>query len=373
LALLSDDEILFLMNETTRAREIHKLHSDISSLHSDVSSLNSDVTALNEQIYKLIHSKSWKITEPLRYVVNKLHSINSIAQQKLKKYDRLFEKGSTFNGNIVYKTNFISHGGNKICIFSHFDKNNIIDEYVVLYLKELRANQCDIVFVSTADGLDTNELAKISSICSQIIIKENIGYDFGAWSHGINACNTILNKYNKLILCNDSVYAPLFKFDAMFEKMDKSNLDAWSITDSHEISYHMQSYFLVFNKKIINNGDFLKLWKSYIVYKNKRNIIEKYEIGLSRLLKKKGFSIGAYCESKKITDKASNITHKYWKELIVKYSCPTIKVELLRDNPTNTNIENIEDIIKKNTDFEYELILNHLRRVSIKKDLQVYE
>ena len=248
LAMFGESEILFLMSETTKARDINKLNSDINKLNSDINKLNSDVNSLKDTIFKIINSKSWKITKPLRYVINKLRSIRQITKNKL-----IFEKGSTFNGNIVYKTNFISNGGDKICIFSHFDKDNKVDNYVVAYLRELKTNQCDIVFVSTAEGLDKNELSKISSLCSQIIIKENIGYDFGSWSHGINECNDILNKYNKLIICNDSVYAPLFKFDTMFDKMNLSNLDAWSITDSHEISYHMQSYFIVFNKKIVNN------------------------------------------------------------------------------------------------------------------------
>jgi len=277
-----------------------------------------------------------------------------------------FEVASKENGKTIHHFHFNKREKESICIFSHFDKENMIDDYVVYYLHRLLEQGFDIVFVSTSEKLTMQEVEKISPYCCDVIVKENIGYDFGAWQTGICYLDDELDSYQSLLLCNDSVYAPLYPLDEMFENM-QGKYDFWGITDSHEIYHHLQSYFMVFDQKVFRKKLFKDIWQKYKIYHIKRNIILQYEIGISRKLLGAGFTMGAYCPFSKLgARKMKNASHYHWKELIEKHRCPILKVELLRDNPRKIDIYDWDLVIKACCDYDTDLIKNHLDRVQKK-------
>jgi len=274
-----------------------------------------------------------------------------------------FERASSNNGEILEIDHIRYKQREKLCIFSHFDKDDLIDRYVVYYIESLYNEEFDIIFVSTSTNLLKSERKKIEPFCKDIIIKENIGYDFGAWATAINYFQDELNLYKQLLLCNDSVYAPLFSLNKIFNDMN-GKYDFWGITDSYEIDYHIQSYFMVFDNKILKDKYFQDIWKNYKVFRKKRNIILNYELGLSRILLENNFTIGAYIPYKDIDTKIiKNPTQYHWKELIHEFRSPILKIELLRDNPKNIDIANWEDYIEQKTDYDTTMIKTHLKRV----------
>ncbi len=277
------------------------------------------------------------------------------------------ENAGNFNGKILQQYSLCTKEKENICIFSHFDKDGIIDDYVICYLQEIQTIGFDIVFISTCESLLQNEIEKIKSYCRDILVKENIGYDFGAWKTGIDYLTNELDKYESLLLCNDSVYAPLFPLNEMFQKM-QGKYDFWGITDSYEMQHHLQSYFMVFDKKIFSCTIFQNIWKTYKIYQIKRNIILRYEIGLSQKLLKNGYHMGVYCAYNKLnSSKICNALHCCWKELIEKFRCPILKIEILRDNPKNIDISEWKDVINTKTDYDVELIKQHLSRIKRQK------
>lgn len=271
-----------------------------------------------------------------------------------------FDKGNIYQDKILLSDVNSETTKNVLIIFSHYDKDNVIDDYVVHYLTELKKLECDILFVSTSEKMTESETNKISSLCCQVIVKQNIGYDFGAWRTGIEIMSDKLEYYEQLILCNDSVYAPLFDLNQMFRQMDRK-FDFWGISDNYEHEYHIQSYFMVFSRKVFQEKYFLDFWKNIKVFKHKENIVRNYEIGLTKLLRNKKHTYRAYSPSQ-INDKR-NSTHYYWEKLILDQRAPIIKIELLRDNPIKIDISNWENILLKNTNFDVNMIKNHLKRI----------
>ncbi|HDL8558102.1 TPA: hypothetical protein PXS24_004580, partial [Yersinia enterocolitica] len=123
---------------------------------------------------------------------------------------------------------------NRVCIFAHYDKDNIIDPYVIYYLKKLKEANIDVVFVSVSNILNT-ELIKPYTI--NIINRDNIGYDFMSWQVGLASINDI-QQYDELIFCNDSCYGPLYPLDHILNKFtDDGNTDFWGITDNIQLGY----------------------------------------------------------------------------------------------------------------------------------------
>ncbi|GEM_PF-1748547 len=254
-----------------------------------------------------------------------------------------------------------------LCIFSHYDKDNHIADYVIYYLDQLSQCGCDIIFVSTSTSLSAIERKKIAPFCRKIIIKANRGRDFSAFKCGLTYAQN-LSHYEKVILANDSVYGPFFPLTDIIQYGDKNNLDMWGATDSFEYRYHIQSYFVVFNKKMIQSHSFNQFWQGVYPLRSRTNIIMRYEIGMSSFFLRHGFKLGAFCpymaiqQDLGLQSKLLNTTHYLWDTLITRYRYPFIKRELLAFNPAKVNILQWQQVIQHHTSFDINLIRQHLFR-----------
>jgi glycosyltransferase involved in cell wall biosynthesis len=263
-----------------------------------------------------------------------------------------------FTHKILKRCTNSNKSKNRILIFSHFSRTSTIDDYVIYYLKHL-SKLADIIFVSTAENLPDSELKKISTFTRTTIVKQNYGYDFGAWKTGLNELGDELNKYQELILCNDSVFGPLYDLEPIFKQMNEKAYDIWGMSDNFEIDYHLQSFFIVYSKKAFTHKVFKDIWNNFKIFIDKQTLIENCEIGFSRKLQDTELKISSYCCAEDFNSYL-NITHYYWQDMILKKHYPFIKKELLRDNPMNIDISEWKNIIKKNTDYPVKLITEHL-------------
>lgn len=283
---------------------------------------------------------------------------------------------------------------NRLTVFAHYDKDNLVDEYVWYLLDSLKEVSSSIVFVTTSE-ISQDDITRLEEMCARVIVRENVGYDFMSWQTGIKVIESI-DDFDELVFCNDSVYGPIYPLGAIFDVMDKKDCDFWGMTDNYEIVYHLQSYFLVFSRKVVSSKAFKDFWDAVNVERTKEEVIKNYEVGLTQYLISAGFRPCAYapCPStvKVLTVKAASALRKplqalsrismglkggklnyralnptifLWRELLVKKRMPFLKVELLRDNPGGVDIKGWEDIIKELSDYDTELIRKHLQRITM--------
>lgn len=285
---------------------------------------------------------------------------------------------------------------NRLCVFAHYDCLRRVDEHVFHHLKALQTLGTDVVFVTSSGGLHETDCQRLLAICNKVILRDNFGYDFGSFRAGLMEM-TRDRAYEQFILVNDSVYGPFHDLSRIFDSMSQRPADIWSITDSYEHEYHLQSYFIVFNRRTWERQLFREFWTKFLHIKSKRGAIHLYEIGLSRVAKKAGLVLDAWCDTARVYEivlkgaaaklasatketpldeiekrrltqlmdvslgAPCNITHMYWDYLIRDFGCPYLKVELLRNNPLRVlNIAFYRDLL--NGSYPHDLISNHLRR-----------
>jgi len=209
----------------------------------------------------------------------------------------------------------------RIAIFAHFDKQDIVDAYVISYLKELK-KFCEIIFVSDSNLPDL-QINKIKNYCFDFIAQKHEEYDFGSYKRGLNLIHKKypkkLQQSDEIIFINDSCYL-LGSFKKIFLEMSKkSEIDFWGLTDHcpnilKQKDYHIQSYFIAFRKNIFLNDLLLHFMKKVKKQENKWDIIKHYEIGLSKYLishKKKPFCyFSSSVVDKFITDNKAKIAKR---------------------------------------------------------------
>jgi len=278
-------------------------------------------------------------------------------------------------------------------IFAHYDKENLVAPYVFVYLKALQSVVSTVIFVSTSKLSDKTKEG-LKPYCHKIILRDNEGYDFMSYKVGLSHIDH--TSYDEVILCNDSVYGPFYPLTDAFDTMDKKDVAMWGMTDNYERSYHLQSYFLVCRKHLLQSNAFQEFWEDVHILSNKEQIITQYEIGLSRHIVAHGFTLDAYSKVKvsfkdKIILQLQNLTVEkikrklfslfqhssatatlgevnptltLWKALILDEKMPFIKRELLRDNPKNIDINDVYESIEKISSYDVSLIAKDLERLS---------
>lgn len=281
-----------------------------------------------------------------------------------------------------------SHEPNQAwCVYSHFDADSDVQDYVIEALKRIKASGLKIIIMSTSPNIVEAKLETMRSYATIIILRENIGYDFGSYKLGIEYLFNNKMKPSQILLTNDSVYGPMINLNPILKKSKK--FDMYGMTDSIEINYHLQSYFIIYNERILKDKNFIGFWKSVKLLKHdtkafKQKIIIEYEVGGSQFFMGLGYKLGAEFPFKKIVTTAwndflkdikqsetivsypftpltigYNNTHFYW-DRMMNIGFPYIKRELLTTNPMFRNIHNWPQIIKDKFKYDPKLILDSL-------------
>ena len=250
----------------------------------------------------------------------------------------------------------------RLIFFSFFDPNKQINDYVIFYLTELK-KVSDIIFSSDGE-LPVNELEKINHLCLFETSIKHGEYDFGSHKRAYKLAieKDILKNYDWLILANDSCYGPFVPFDKIFIKMESLPLDFWGMThNTVDKSPHIQSYFVALNKSSFLSDIFKNFILSIQKEDIRRNIIIKYEHGLTKCLHENGYKYDTYMPD--VLGKFTNDPLKNWDEMIKK-GFPFIKRTLFTRNTYNLrNLKNYKKIINnQHPNYNTDLIEENLNR-----------
>ena len=238
---------------------------------------------------------------------------------------------SSYPGTINIRYQEDASNLSKVCVFSSYSFSGKVEEYVFYYLDELKKAGFSILFVSTST-LPESCVNRLSQYACLIIERENRCPDFGSWKAGLSMLNW--EKLDAVLFTNDSVFGPLFNLDSIIRSM-KGRYDVWGMSDNYEIDYHLQSYFLYFNKTAITSEIFRKFWENVDLSATKDEVIHKYEIGVSRLFRDNGFTLGAYANIDVVSKNAAhgfkviNPLLVFWRSLIKNHEFPFFKRELI--------------------------------------------
>jgi lipopolysaccharide biosynthesis protein len=205
----------------------------------------------------------------------------------------------------------------RICLFSHYFTESYIPNYVLYYLEKLE-EICDKVILLTNE----REIKNIPNNIEYHLYK-NEGYDFGMYY------KYLINQHiecDQLFLVNDSMVL----FNNLNEISDwiyshKNGLIG--LTDSIEIDYHLQSYFLVLNKDV--QIEFIQYLLKKGIINDFRKVIRIYEVGFSNYLKNKGKEIYSKFPYQKFTSKGKSNSVIYHPKKLIENGLPMVKRKVI--------------------------------------------
>ena len=253
----------------------------------------------------------------------------------------------------------VAPSGDWLVVLVHFDVDGVVDPHVLLAIDTYRAAGADVCVVTV--GLDDTALAPLRSRATHLVRKSSNDdlRDFGGWHLALDLLgDEVLAHYARVVLTNDSAYFPVRDPGPFLAAARDADADVVAATDSLSGGrYHLQSYFLSLSPRA------LTVLRPEIARRveeqagaTKLSLIQRFEVGLSEFAIRQGLRTAAFCSIADIEDVAgalnppdarpishlgvsvTNLTHHFWRHAL-RAGLPFLKVELLRDNPVDVDID----------------------------------
>jgi len=190
----------------------------------------------------------------------------------------------------------------RIAIVALYPRNGVLPS-VNRLIDSLVSSNYHVVAVMNQSNLLDSWITSLSSKPIEILVRPNIGRDFGAYRTGFRYIESkgTLKSANYLLFANDSVlYGPKsIDFVKSLLKADKPWLGMFV---NYQFHTHSQSFFQVFRSEVFSLTSFSEFWKNYYPSELRHKAINNGEVALSSLCLGLGFSPSAFVTAKSILE-----------------------------------------------------------------------
>jgi hypothetical protein len=287
----------------------------------------------------------------------------------------------------------------RVAVFVQFDRRGRVRPHVLNYVAMLQQCGFSVVFVTNSGLLRDESMAALQPLCAGILIRRNVGYDFGAMREGLDFLALPRENTEMVLIANDSVYGPVRPLDPLLAQIDFDAADIWGATESWQTRYHLQSYFVVAGRSALTSEAWRAFWRQVRPVQSKAWVISRYEVGLTQSLVRGGLRCAAIWPYTDLINRVDpslmaaadeadvdpsttarrshagrirhgavarrplNPTSELWRQLL-QAGYPFLKRELLRENPTNVlDIAEWRDELKKCAGVDSDMIDADLKDV----------
>jgi lipopolysaccharide biosynthesis protein len=186
----------------------------------------------------------------------------------------------------------------------------------------------------SGDSLDQESVSFLEENNINVQYEKNEGFDFGAWYKGFQKIDT--NDFDHVFLVNDSCV--LFRsLDPFMAWASKDNADVKGMTYSEAITPHIQSYFMILNKKAIVLA--ASYFKEHKLKADITEVIQTYELGLNKYFTNNGLKLSSFVDN----DGYQGEFSPYYKcvDYHLQKGIPVIKTKILFSSYRNDELPNL--------------------------------
>ena len=174
----------------------------------------------------------------------------------------------------------------EVCLFVSHANRPTLKLHVQRHIERLLDAGVHVMLIANTDlpadviAIDGGLLARLSGAW----VRQNIGFDFGAWAHALASCGDT-GRWTRLFLINDSIVGPLDDgaFTRILERVRASDADIVGLTEALAPRRHLQSYFLVFQARALRSTAFSRWFARVQNWPIKLQVIDIYETRLTAI------------------------------------------------------------------------------------------
>ena len=256
---------------------------------------------------------------------------------------------------------------NRLLLYVHFNKYNELSGHVLYQLEHMRPLFSRIVLISNSTLSQESAMELHELGISEILQRENKGYDFAAWRDGMKAVGfEKLGQYDSVTLMNDTCFGPLWDMNPIFTQFEeRSDIDFWGMTNFRKTKYfkeHLQSYFLSFSQEVVKSVVFQSFWSTIKNFENVQDVIDNYETQVTTSLMEAGYRYDAVFNT--LSEDAGDLVHpdfSYYRPIkIVEKKVPYLKIKSLKENEKRSVL--LLALIEEKSNYPISYIKNYINR-----------
>lgn len=226
----------------------------------------------------------------------------------------------------------------RYAVYVFYDREKHADEYNFYLLKELK-KEVDHLLVICNGGVSADGKRRFEMIADEVLERENQGFDITAYKIGIERMGyEKLQEYDEVLVLNSTFFGPFYPFHEMFEKMDQRDLDFWGMTTFHEVPFdpfgtikyghiptHIQSFFMVFRRSLVQSADFQNYWANMPKIHSYEEAIGFHEAIFTKEFADKGYRWAVYADSSDLIGFTYDPLRDFPRYMIEEKRCPLLK------------------------------------------------
>jgi rhamnosyltransferase len=279
----------------------------------------------------------------------------------------------------------------RAAVYFIYDKDGIVDDYIVYQLNDLKENIHYLLVV--VNGILTVEgREKLTPIANDILTRENEGFDVRAYKAGLEYIGwNNLAEYDEIVLMNFTMFGPLYPLKTVFEEMNEKDVDFWGITKHHKVDFnafgnnykynyvpeHIQSSFLAIRNSLLRSRDYIDFWKKMPMVKSYADSVGYYESIFTKDFKDMGYQEDVFVNTEDLREHTRYPLLFMAQELVKNRRCPFIKrksfcqnyYDILGETLGQSSME-LFDYIKNNTSYDVNLIWDNILRLEHMADIK---
>lgn len=239
--------------------------------------------------------------------------------------------------------------GKEVCLFVTHCPLGAPLEYTLTYIEALKRAGLLVIVCLAAEDLTIPVADPIMDWADGVLIRENSGYDFGAWADLLRRFPHCWDA-ERLYFVNDSILGPFQSLDPIISSIRDRNAGFFALSEvTSSNSYHAQSFFFGWNKQNLKSIELRRYWDDVINFSDKGQVIFHYEFSIAQLSQDLpdgsqhiafGFQEIFGVAHSEIS--LFNTSHSGWKRLLL-VGFPFVKTDLLRDGVLHVDTSNWED------------------------------
>lgn len=222
-------------------------------------------------------------------------------------------------------------------VIAHYNRAGQIRQDTLDALPVLHRYFQKIILVSTHLNPDAEQ--QIPAFV-EVQTRDNVGYDFFSYREGMRMLAAAGDDWQVTLMNTSFVIADPEKLCLQYidEGIMRADFDVYGLVKSFEIVEHLQSFLLTFSTRLMRNAGFIAWWDTMQALNARHEVIYAYELGLSQYVSQAGHSLMAAIPGQS-NAAVPNPSHANYEELLEKFGI--FKIELIRDNPFNINLNRI--------------------------------
>lgn len=324
---------------------------------SELNRTKESLTFCESRLAAVMDSTSWRMTAPFRWIMRVTHRIigrtarlifRTAKTLLLKKTDIVQKTSTPMYDNWPPRINEAVYNQDaeavdtychRLGIYTIFDKNGVVDEYILYFLKAL-ADWTDRLIVVCNGSLNEEGNKKLTALGCEVLYRENTGFDAWGVKSGIDHVGIEqLKNYSEMIVANNTLFGPVCDMTQMFETMSAKKLDFWGIA-SHEgfaqfdpfhcnpygyVPEHIQSYFYVVRGRMLYGNAFAEFWKNLPELNDYNAAVGMYETVMTKYFSDSGYVWDCYMDRDMYYGMTDNPLIAMPMEAMRDWKCPFFK------------------------------------------------